>query len=146
MGVLIPKLLLEQIKERAHKCYPNECCGLLIGHDRGAQKHICSVRDVRNAYPGPLRNRYLISPEELLEADRSGRSAGWSVIGAYHSHPDHAAQPSRFDRESAIANFLYMILSVRDGVAGELKCWTLAAENETFSCEELVVSVSDENL
>ena len=63
------------------------------------------------------RNRYLISPRDLLEAEKAARALGLDIVGVYHSHPDHPARPSEFDREHAFPWYSYIIVSVRGGEA-----------------------------
>src|SRR5205085_2410174 len=70
---------------------PNECCGLLIGDSRQVD---ASVR-ARNQQSSPTR--YLIDPADHLSAIHSARAAGKRVIGAYHSHPARAPEPSESD-------------------------------------------------
>ncbi len=86
------------------------------------------------------QSRYLIAPADLLEAENIASRQGWEVIGVYHSHPDHSARPSEFDRERAILHYSYIILSVTGGQAGELSCWTLRDWDSPFDLEELRIS------
>ena len=59
------------------------------------------------------------------------------MLGFYHSHPDHPARPSEYDREHALPWFSYVIVSVRDGRAEEsdLTSWTLDDDRSTLRSE-----------
>ncbi|HVS71795.1 MAG TPA: Mov34/MPN/PAD-1 family protein, partial [Phycisphaerae bacterium] len=45
-----------------------------------------------------------------------------------HSHPDHAARPSRMDVELAWAGWVYVIVSVVGGRVGEVRAWRREGE------------------
>ena len=44
--------------------------------------------------------------------------AGELVLGFYHSHPDHPARPSEYDREHAWPFYSYVIVAIEQGRAG----------------------------
>jgi proteasome lid subunit RPN8/RPN11 len=119
--------------------YPEECCGLLLGREDGDCRFVRGLRETQNVAEDSRHKRYLIAPLDLLEAENFVRKQGWEIIGVYHSHPDHAAIPSEFDRAHAILHYAYMILSITRGQAGELSCWTLQDWNSSFAREELRV-------
>jgi len=59
------------------------------------------------------------------------------VIGFYHSHPDHAAKPSEYDKDHALPFYSYVIVSVEKGAAKELTTWELSADRKVFLAEDL---------
>jgi len=59
------------------------------------------------------------------------------LVGIFHSHPDHPAQASEFDREWAMPWFSYLITSVQDGKAGETRSWRLSDDRAGFVEEEI---------
>ena len=61
------------------------------------------------------RNRFLIDPLEQLRVEKDARARGLDVLGYYHSHPDHPARPSNYDREHAWPWYSYVIVSVQRG-------------------------------
>jgi proteasome lid subunit RPN8/RPN11 len=67
--------------------------------------------------------RFLIDPRDYAAIDREAQAAGHEIIGFYHSHPDHPAAPSPFDRDMAFPDQSYLIVSVRAGQAAELRSW-----------------------
>ena len=58
------------------------------------------------------------------------------LVGVYHTHPNHPAVPSDFDRAAAWPEWSYIIVSVREGEVAEFRSWTLV--EEAFE-EEMVV-------
>ena len=69
------------------------------------------------------------------EAPESGGDVGY-----YHSHPDHPARPSDFDREHAWPGTSYMIISVIKGRVVDGRSWRLTDDRSRFEEEELLGS------
>jgi proteasome lid subunit RPN8/RPN11 len=69
-----------------------------------------------------------------LEADRRGLV----VLGFYHSHPDHPAVPSEFDRQHAWPNLHYVIVTVDAGAPREMTSWLLS-EDRSIMREEAIL-------
>lgn len=138
MSLSISEPLLERIREQGRGAYPHECCGLLLGHANGSGKSVVDLRPVENAREDSRHNRYLISPRDLLEAEKEARKLKLDVIGVYHSHPDHPARPSEFDREHAFPWYSYIIVSVAKGSAADLASWTLREDRSAFDPEEVL--------
>src|ERR687892_222177 len=62
----------------------------------------------------------------LIGKPIEGGIRGHEIVGIWHTHPDHPAQPSETDRASAWEGWSYMIFSVtRDGIT-EARSWRLA--------------------
>lgn len=146
---------LDAITQHAQRTYPEECCGLLIGTlaSQRNESRVVEVRPTPNAWspeqvaglealipdqstPHSRRDRFWIDPRELLMAQREGRDRGLSVVGIYHSHPDHAAIPSECDRRLAWPDYSYLIVSVHQGITRDLLSWKLDI-NHQFQVEEL---------
>jgi len=72
----------------------------------------------------------------MLRAEQAARAMKLDVIGFYHSHPDHPAAPSDYDREHALPLYSYVIVSVLRGKAEDLTSWELTA-NRVFEPENL---------
>jgi len=124
--ILIPQAFLKTIVDAAESAYPRECCGLLIGRNDGAASVIVTrVVESPNVTEGPGRDRFEIDPQirfnvmrELDEAAANGNGARHRIIGHYHSHPDHPAQPSETDLKMAYEpDLVWLITSVVDGQA-----------------------------
>lgn len=95
-------------------------------------------QDAQQPHAGTDR-RYAISAIAMVEAQQYARSKGWDIIGIYHSHPNHEAVPSEWDRAWAWPQYSYVIVSVKDGTAQDLRSWTLDI-NHKFLPEKLVIS------
>jgi proteasome lid subunit RPN8/RPN11 len=130
---------LQAIGRHAERTYPEECCGFLLGQvqDGGGATRVERVVPGANERPDSRHNRFVMSPETVLAAHKEARAAGLSVVGYYHSHPDHPAEPSEFDREHAWPGLSYLIVSVRGGEADRVRSWRLRDDRERFEEEAL---------
>lgn len=141
----------QEIRHHAEQTYDEECCGILSGehHWQGDQlhKYVRQIIPVTNqwqaaiatelnelAAPDPASltrsQRYWIDPQDLLMAQRRARDLGLVIIGIYHSHPDHPAVPSECDRACAWPGYSYVIVSVVQGTAQELRSWSLDDQHQ----------------
>lgn len=132
-----------KILEHSEGAYPNECCGALIGKNEGGKnvggKTVIQVCPLKNINKERSRDRYEIDPAELLKIEKDARGRGLEVVGFYHSHPDHPARPSTFDRERGWPGYSYIIVSVVDGGTAAKKSWTFSEFDEPFKEEKIVV-------
>jgi proteasome lid subunit RPN8/RPN11 len=136
----IPAAALAAAAAEGERAYPEEGCGILLGR-RLAEGGAAVVRAVAagNEHAAGRRRRYTIGPEAVLAADRAARAAGLAIVGYYHSHPDHPAVPSAFDREHAWPGVSYLIVPVAAGRAGTPRSWRLRDDRAGFDEETLVV-------
>lgn len=123
--------------------YPAEGCGLIGGTVEGDRKVAVQLVPLANRRTDSARNRYLIDPDSFRRAQEQLDRDELEVIGVYHSHPDHPAVPSAFDREHAWPWLSYVIVEVRAGRAVELRSWVLADEREAF--DEETISIEERN-
>lgn len=128
---------LEAIGRHGERAYPEECCGFLLGSSQGGETRVERVVAAVNERQDSRHNRFVMSPETVLAAHKEARAAGLSVVGYYHSHPDHPAVPSDFDREHAWPGLSYLIVAVRSGQAETAKSWRLRDDRERFEEESL---------
>lgn len=131
---------LRAIERHGEETYPEECCGFLIGRTGAAAGETTVVErllPVPNERQDSRHNRFVIHPETVLAAHKEARAAGADVVGYYHSHPDHPARPSDFDREHAWPGLSYLIVAVAGGRAGDARSWRLTDERDRFD-EEIV--------
>lgn len=136
MAVLhLPAALRDAILRAGEAGYPDEVCGLLLGRRQAGDATVCALHAARNVHPERTADRFLIEPLDYLDAERAAAAGGLEVVGVWHSHPDHPAQPSATDREFAWAGWSYPIVSVQAGVAAELRSWRL--DGEAFREEEV---------
>ena len=134
----LPANLLEAIRSHGREAYPEECCGALVGRRQDGAVSVIRVERLPNAREGDRRRRYVIAPEDYVRVEESADREGLSLVGFYHSHPDHPAVPSEYDREHALPFFHYLVLAVAGGQPGEAAAWILEDNRNVFAKEELV--------
>ena len=132
--LVISRDLLSQIHTHAEEAYPEEGAGFLVGND-GKVENILPLRNARE--DEARHNRFLISPEDYLKAELTADKLGLSLIGVFHSHPDHPNRPSEYDREWAQPFFSYIITTVNDGKAIESRSWRLLEDRSKFEEEKI---------
>ena len=134
--------LLVRIQAHGEEAYPEEGAGFLLGSDSSNSKRaVTEIFPLINSREDAARhNRYLITPEDYLKAELTADKLGLSLIGVFHSHPDHPNQPSEYDREWAQPFFSYIITSVNEGKALESRSWRLTEDRSKFEEEELKIS------
>lgn len=111
----------------ALKTYPAECCGFLWGHS-GV---ITIAKEAHNVSQNDKLRHFEIHTSAFIAAEEFAETNGLTLMGVFHSHPDAVAEPSDTDLKSALPNFLYMIVSVRDHLIAEARFWILD-EHRTF--------------
>ena len=154
MSIAVQNRHIQAMQTHAENSYPHECCGLLIGQLSGDNKTLIEVLPVENSWDEATadefrdvagsaelgktrRERYAIAPKTLLEVQKQARDRQLNIIGIYHSHPDHPAVPSAFDEAIAWQQYSYIIISVRQGNAADLRSWTLDNQHH-FQLEKIL--------
>ena len=128
------------IRAHGRATYPHECCGALVGRAGG----------VTEAFPLPNtteegpRRRFLVRPDDYRLAETRAAAAGGDLLGFYHSHPDHPAEPSQYDLEHAWPFFSYLILAVRNAEPAQMRSWRLREDRSQFDEEPLAESVESQ--
>ena len=132
----VPEELLAKMARHAHSEYPNECCGFLIAttdpSDPREPRRVVAVEPASNEFDGERRRRFLLSPDELRAAERRLEGTNRSVVGFYHSHPDHPGRPSEFDRQHAWPWYTYVVLGVQAGELRESRAFELDPDSLEF--------------
>jgi proteasome lid subunit RPN8/RPN11 len=136
--LLLAKHLEQEIRDHGARDYPHECCGAMLGSDTVAGRQVRSLFPLINRRDDSPRNRFSITPEDFRAADLAASERGLDLIGWYHSHPDHPARPSEFDREHAWPWYSYVIVSVAAGAPQDLTSWRLLDDRTKFEPEEVV--------
>jgi proteasome lid subunit RPN8/RPN11 len=137
MALEINPALLAEIHAHGEAAYPEEGAGFLFGTD-GENRQVQKLRPLPNSREdGARHNRYLISPKDYMDAEAEADRLGLTLLGVFHSHPDHPDRPSEYDREWAQPFFSYIITSVEQGKAVESKSWRLLEDRSAFIEEEI---------
>lgn len=141
MKVIMQPSELHIIEEHGEKTYPNEGAGFLFGRAAGNRLFIEAARVVENRREAEAQaNRYEISPQDFVQAETEAERLGLDLVGVFHSHPDHPAQPSQFDLDHAMPHFSYLISAVEKGHAKATRAWQLRPDREAFDEDILVVA------
>ncbi|HJT67712.1 MAG TPA: M67 family metallopeptidase [Pyrinomonadaceae bacterium] len=136
--IAIAEKQLNEIREHGVRDYPYECCGLLLGRYTAECKLVTETYPISNAREeSAKRNRFLITPDELLRGERYAREHDLEVVGFYHSHPDSPAVPSQYDLEHAWPTYSYIIVSTSADEARDLFSWEQEPDRSRFNQEEI---------
>ena len=137
--------LVETIRQHGVATYPHECCGALLGRDSSSEAEPSLPREIMDLFPLVNRrddsphNRFSVTPRDVIDADRAAQERGLEVVGWYHSHPDHPARPSEYDREHAWPWYSYIIVSVRQRVSDEMTSWRLKEDRSGYTQQVLEI-------
>jgi proteasome lid subunit RPN8/RPN11 len=135
---------LAALRSHLEAAYPEEGCGILVGEERGEERHVRHAIGVENVSTQDRTCRYEIHPECILDQEWRARAVGLEVIGFFHSHPEHPPEPSAFDRERAWPYYAYVIASVERGRLTGVRCWRLAKEGGLWEPQPWSVDESQE--
>ncbi len=114
--------------------YPNEGAGLLLGRAEGDERHVTAVLALPNRWDGAEQfHRFLLTPKDILAGEQEAARRGLDVIGIFHSHPDHPAEPSGFDRDWALPWYLYTITRVVAGRVDHTRAWRLLEDRSGYT-------------
>jgi len=139
----LPPLILSpqqvrQIESDGVHAYPNECCGIMFGKDVLESGNV-TKRIVHRLVAAPNDfeehekfHRFSISAKTLMTAEQDAAKAGELVLGFYHSHPDHPARPSEYDREHGWPFYSYVIVAIEQARPAAMTSWLLDENTEQF--------------
>ena len=139
--------LYRRIQAEGMRSYPNECCGILVGRDvkEGAatRRIVDRLEPGKNAFEADEQyHRFSISPQQLMNAERQAGERGELVLGFYHSHPDHPARPSEYDRQHAWPFYSYVIVAIAKREPGEMTSWQLNEQTEGYDAQEITIGAA----
>jgi proteasome lid subunit RPN8/RPN11 len=128
---------VEHIHEHAKEAYPEECAGAMVGMNLNGMKIVVDVWRAENTHEEERGRRFLIEPLKIKEFEERAAERDMDVLGFYHSHPDHPAEPSDYDREHAWPTYSYVIASVGEGGVTEMRSWVLKDDRSGYEEEPL---------
>ena len=138
--VLLPAALRQRVFDQLQKTYPNEGGGFLLGTIADSVITVADIEPITNVFESEEQfHRYAMTPKDWMRLEDEADKRNLTLIGYYHSHPDHPAIPSEFDRVHALPNFRYLITSVQQGKAVDIRVWQLSDDRSRF--DELVLRV-----
>lgn len=136
--MIAPETVLDAIRAHGAEAYPEEGCGFLLGAVKDGTNVVRATRRVENRQDVNRERRYLIAPDDYRTAQREAAAQELDIVGFYHSHPDHPAEPSETDLEQAtFPGYTYVIVAVDDGTPTDLTAWTLSPDRSRFEREDI---------
>jgi proteasome lid subunit RPN8/RPN11 len=128
---------VEHIHDHAREAYPEECAGALVGMDTGEMKVVVDVWRAHNTHEEDRGRRFLIEPLQIKEFEERVQERDMDLLGFYHSHPDHLAEPSEYDREHAWPYYSYVIASVGEAEVNDIRSWVLKDDRSGYDEEPI---------
>lgn len=140
----------QTIRKDAASSYPHECCGAMLGPSTSLRTGpstplgtgpvvVTEAMPLENVTIEERKRRFLVSPEAYRAAEQRADATGATLVGFYHSHPDHPAEPSATDLAGAWPNLSYLIVSVQGGRVSVMRSWRLRADRSRFDEETVVI-------
>lgn len=119
--IIVAAPVARAMRQQAVATYPEECCGLLVGR-READGSVLVARAVTAPNVAPFRRRrFEIDPAVRFRLMRELRGSDDVMVGHYHSHPDHPAEPSATDLAMAFEpDLMWLIVAVTVEGAGRI--------------------------
>jgi len=138
--------LVRRIQAHGMQTYPHECCGALLGFDGEASREVVDLLPLANRRNDSPRNRFELTPEDVMLAEKTARENQLELLGWYHSHPNAPARPSEFDREHAWPWYSYIIVSVQRGEPRDMTSWCLRDDRSAYEGEviETIAAMASE--
>ena len=127
------------LEAHGESAYPAEGAGLLLGTATTEGKAVAAILPLANRWEAEEQyHRFLLTPQDMLRGEQEAARRGLDVIGIFHSHPDHPAEPSGFDRDWALPFYSYIITTVEKGRATRSRSWLLKEDRSAYDEEEIM--------
>ncbi len=139
---------LAEIQAHGHEAYPEECCGAMLGKLEVKNKKITQqILRIENNWNGDEKTsdhtnrhrRFAVTAEDYQELEKKAKDLNLALLGFYHTHPDHPAEPSQTDLSYAWPFFSYIILSVEKRKATDIFSYELDIDKNKLSKEEIQI-------
>jgi proteasome lid subunit RPN8/RPN11 len=145
MRLIFEERALKAMHQWLVKFYPEEACGFLLGHESGDLRTITDAWPATNVSAENRKRRFVVDPIDYLRAEKKASAEELSLLGIYHSHPDHPAIPSEHDLVAAHPYFSYTIISVLNGDIADTRSYQLkegAFEEEQIQTQALTQTLN----
>jgi len=139
--IILSKTHLSDIQTHGKDAYPNECCGAMLG-TRNSQtqvKEVIQIIRLENITADDKQRHFAITDKDYQQLEKQAESLGLTLLGFYHTHPDHPAKPSPTDLSYAWPFFSYIILAVHSGKPKDINSFELDLDSRTFKSESLQI-------
>ena len=132
--LVIDRLQSDEMIAHALQEDPNECCGILAGEENVVRHSYRITNTTRSPY------RYLMDPQEFLDADLDAERRGWEFLAFYHSHTHSPAYPSGTDVKMALQSgyldIYYVLVTLENKASPQMRAFHID-ESGTISEAEL---------
>ncbi len=141
--IRLPETAVAAIRQHGQESYRDEACGAMYGRviraggDKGDAKDVVRVAPLENARENERHRRFVVTADDYRRAEAEAKRSGLTLLGFYHSHPDHPAYPSAYDLEHAFPFFSYVILSVENAEPKTMRSFVLANDRKEFLEEKV---------
>ena len=119
----IQKKHADEMVAHAREEDPNECCGILGGKHESVSRIYRIANTARSPY------RYLMDPQEQLNAMLDLERNGCDILAFYHSHTHSAAYPSSTDvgmaLQSGWLDVVYLLVSLEDKLNPQIRAFRI---------------------
>ena len=140
--IRISPRFFRQITQAAEAAYPDECCGLLAGRNRGGAIIITRAVPSDNVATRPSE-RFEVDPKVRFDLMREIDGGPEKIVGHYHSHPNRPASPSERDLDTAFEpELIWLIVAVKNGAATGVQAWRL--DGKTKTAHEIEIDTGEE--
>ena len=138
--ITLSKTHLSKLKSHGIDAYPEECCGAMLGHIdyKKNEKKTVKLIKIENNSDENKHRRFKITPQDYQTLEKQAKDEGLTLLGFYHTHPDHPCKPSQTDLNYAWPFFSYIILSVEKQKPAQIKSFVLEQKGHQFDEEKLV--------
>lgn len=124
--MLLPDEIVAAAVAHARFCAPAEACGLLaVDGDGRPRMAYC----LTNVAASPIA--FTVDPDEHYAALAHAGRRGWTIGGAFHSHPRGSAVPSRRDIAGALdPDWVHLIVGLGSDPP-DVRLWRIVAGTAT---------------
>jgi proteasome lid subunit RPN8/RPN11 len=126
------------LHDHARETYPEECSGVMVGMNAEGMKVVVDIWRAENIHEEERSRRFLIDPLEYMKFEKRAEERDIEILGIYHSHPDHPAEPSEYDRDHAWPGWSYVIASVSKYNVEDMRSWVLKDDRSGYDEEPIV--------
>ncbi len=142
--IRLPDEAVEAIRLHGRTSYRDEACGVLYGRADAQGKKVLHASPMVNSREDERHRRFVVTSSDYRVAEAEASRRGLTLLGFYHSHPDHPAYPSRYDLDHAFPFFSYVILAVEGGEPKDMRSFVLSEDRSEFLEETLERAESEE--
>ncbi len=136
----VGKNLIAEMITHSLEMDPEECCGLLLGRERGSEGSFDSLRRITNVHESRV-SWYTMDPLEVMKVEREADGLGIKILAIYHSHTYTQGYPSETDIKNAVdsgwGGRYYLLISLVEKTRPVVRAFWIS---ETGEVEETFIN------